>query len=338
MEQITREITGRTRLCLENGRLNPEAVAWSRLPLHVCNLHGRLFRKKRWEYWCIMGDRFLFSPTIANIDYAAFGAVYFLEYASKRMVERTSLRLLASGFPMPETVEGDVTFARRGFRLALIDTSRGRRIEFDADNVQGRPMSARIDIRRPASHETLNVVIPWDARTFQFTSKQNTLPASGVVRWGADEFAFDEQETWAVLDYGRGIWPYRTRWNWAACSGRSGGRTVGLNFGAKWTDGTGANENGVCLDGKLYKLFEDVVFDYEPLDFMRPWRLYTPQSGAVDLEFTPFYEKRARANLGLLAARTSQCFGRFSGVVSADGERVTIENLRGWAEEVAMRW
>lgn len=192
MEQVTREITGRTRLCLENGRLNPEAVGWSRAPLHAANLRGRLFRKKRWEYWCIMGDRFLFSPTIANIGYAAFGAVYFLEYASKRMIGRTSLRLLASGFPMPETVEGDVTFARRGFRLAFIGTARGRRIEFDADNVQGRPMSARIDIRRPASHETLNVVIPWNARTFQCFGR-----FSGVVSADGERVAIEAVRGWA---------------------------------------------------------------------------------------------------------------------------------------------
>ena len=332
------EITGTVRLCLDNGRLNPDAVGWSRQPLHVCNLRGRLFRKKRYEYWCVMGERFLFSPTIANIDYAAFGNAYFLDYASKRVADATALRLFDRGFPMPDTVAGDVVFAKRGFRLAFVDTSFGRRIEFDADSVSGLPMTARLDIRRPASHETLNVLVPWNDRTFQFTSKQNTLAATGFVRWGSEEFTFAPEETWAVLDFGRGIWPYRTRWNWSAFSGRCGTRTVGVNMGAKWTDGTGANENGICIDGKLHKLHEDVIFEYTPPDFMRPWRIHTRNTDAIDLEFVPFHEKRSRANLGILSASTVQCFGRFKGVLRAGGETFTVADFRGWAEEVAMRW
>lgn len=48
----------------------------------------------------------------------------------------------------------------------------------------------------------------------------------------------------AVQNVGRGVWPDANRWNWAAASGRStDGRLVGLQFGGKWTEGTGATEN-----------------------------------------------------------------------------------------------
>ena len=38
---------------------------------------------------------------------------------------------------------------------------------------------------------------------------------------------------------------------------------VGLNMGAKWTDGTGMNENGILLNGCLHKIHEDIVFEYD---------------------------------------------------------------------------
>src|SRR5690606_23325261 len=39
------------------------------------------------------------------------------------------------------------------------------------------------------------------------------------------------EDSWAVLDHGRGRWPYRISWNWGAGSGRSHGRVVGLQVG-----------------------------------------------------------------------------------------------------------
>ncbi|HNR32990.1 MAG TPA: DUF2804 domain-containing protein [Candidatus Hydrogenedentes bacterium] len=333
-----REITSTVNLCNPDGSLNPETVGWSRRPLHQCNLRGRWLRKKRWEYWCVMGPDFLFSPTIANVDYAAFGAVYLLEYAAGRPIEKTSLRLFPRRFSMPDTVQGDLLWEGKGFRLAILDREAGRHIAFDADNVAGRPMTARIDVQRPATQDTLNVVIPWDDRTFQFTSKQNAMPATGHVVWGGTTYLFPPGDTWAVLDFGRGIWPYRTQWNWAAFSGTSGSDVVGVNMGARWTDHAETKENGICLNGRLHMLLEDVRFTYDPRDFMRPWRMRTTASDAIDLTFTPFHQRAARAQLGLLAARTSQCFGHYNGVLRVDGREIAVNAMRGWAEEVIMRW
>ena len=39
-----------------------------------------------------------------------------------------------------------------------------------------------------------------------------------------------------------------------------GGRRIGLNFGGKWTDGTGMTENAVFVDGVMTKMHEDVIF------------------------------------------------------------------------------
>ena len=47
-----------------------------------------------------------------------------------------------------------------------------------------RDIHVDISVDKPAGHESLNVVIPWSDRRFQFTSKQNTRPAHGAVRVG----------------------------------------------------------------------------------------------------------------------------------------------------------
>ena len=87
-------------------------------------------------------------------------------------------------------------------------------------------LRADILVERPSEHETLNVVIPWSDMQFQFTSKQNTLPASGFVQLGDERYEFTAP-SFGCLDYGRGVWPEHTRWNWGAASGVSGMRPWG---------------------------------------------------------------------------------------------------------------
>jgi len=239
----------------------------------------------------------------------------------------------------PETVYGDVLFKRGKSHIRLVHTENSARIEV----AWGRPFSrtgvnAEIDITIPPLHETLNVVVPWNRKRFQFTSKQHCLPARGSLCIGEREYLFAETDSFACLDYGRGIWPYRTAWNWASCSLSQQGHTLGLNFGGKWTDHTGMTENAVLCDGKLLKLSEDMEFLYNPRDFLAPWTLRTKETRRVDLEFRPFYNLKSRLNLGIVSTRVNQLFGRYFGRVEHDDATVEIDSAVGWAEEHLARW
>jgi hypothetical protein len=47
---------------------------------------------------------------------------------------------------------------------------------------------------------SVNVVVPWNDRTFQFTSKQNCLPSEGVVTIGNKQTVFSGEQSFACLD------------------------------------------------------------------------------------------------------------------------------------------
>ena len=59
-----REITGPMDLCDQKGRLNPDAVGWSRSPLIRANLAGHWPRKKKWNMWNWISPDFVFSATL----------------------------------------------------------------------------------------------------------------------------------------------------------------------------------------------------------------------------------------------------------------------------------
>lgn len=332
------ELTAPVPLCDGAGRLNPAAVGWSRRPLHRCNLSGAWLRKKKWNYWAVTSPECLFSVTLSNIDYAGLAFAYLCDFKTRLFIEKTIIVPLGRGCPMPEEVEEDVRFDRAQMSFSIDHTSGGAAMKFSCPDLMGRKVEAEILVQVPGDHETLNVVIPWSRSRFQFTSKQNALPARGALRVDGAEYGFDGVSSFACLDFGRGIWPYSSSWNWASFSGRQGGDVIGVNLGARWTDGTGMNENGVCLNGRLHKISEDMIFEYDPRDFLKPWRLRTGASDRIDLVFTPFHERVARSNLIVVRSEVHQCFGRYSGTLRLDGREIEVQDHVGWAEEHLARW
>jgi len=332
------EITEPVDLCLDGGVLNPAAVGWSRHPLHRCNLSGRWPRKKRWDYWCVMSPVFAFSVTVASIDYLGIAGVYLLDFHENRCDEAVRATPASRGIHPGERVGEPVRFAEGATRIEIEDSGTEVRMNVHWPGLARQGLTADIIVRHPHGHETLNVVVPWDMRRFQFTSKQMALPAAGSIRLGAHTYDLPESESFAVLDFGRGIWPWRTRWNWASCTTRSGDGVIGLNFGGQWTDRTGATENGICRNGRLSKIQESVCFQYDSADFMKPWRIRSEDSEDVDLSFVPFYERKLKTHLIVAASSVHQMFGRFNGRVRAEGEEIIIVDGLGWAEEHVARW
>lgn len=330
------ELWSTVELCAADGRLNRAAVGWSRHPLHVCNLPESLARKKRWNYWCVTGETLLFSVTVVDLDVAQMAFAYYYDRATQAFAEHTVV-VPAGSTPMPETPSGSIEFAHPAMSVSLLETaSGGSRITVEAADFRGVPLQAEIEIDRPAGHETLNVVIPWSDELFQFTSKQNTLPARGTVTIGERHYEF-AAPAYACLDYGRGVWPVETAWNWGAASGVQAGRLVGLNLGGAWTDGTGMTENALCIDGQLTKISADLRFDYDRSNFMTPWRI-TCEGGLVDLRFTPDYERVSKGGNESYFSEVHQVFGRYDGSVIAESGSVGVAGLFGWIEDHQARW
>ena len=339
-----REITEPVDLCDARGRLNPAARGWSRQPMLRANLRGRRGRKKRWDYWNVNTPELTVSLVYADVDYAGLANVWVMEHATGHQAAAGTLVPLARGFDMPEQVcTGSVHHAASAFRLGIDELVDHTRLTAWAARSGSAELPGEVEIditvAKPTGHESLNVLIPWGDRQFQFTSKQNTRPAAGRVRVGDREWTIGD-DAWGVQDLGRGVWPYSNRWNWAAASGRADdGRLVGLQFGGKWTEGTGATENALCLDGRLTKLSDELEWTYDWSNPMAPWRVRTPGSDQVDVTLTPTFDRYDLTDLKLLKMEVHQCFGTWSGrIVGDDGMVTTISGIRGFAEEARNRW
>ena len=304
-------------------RLNPDAVGWTRRPLHrtVLPWSGRA---KRWEYWGVVTRRFVLGLTIADLDYANLTQVYAYDRLRRHEVSLDTTRLgpLRPGLSddlSPITVSsGPLTFADHG---------RGTRLSVQHERVN-------VALEAEGGDDALGVVVPRSPRRFQYTLKDPARPLSGTIEVDGEREAV--VAGWGVLDRGRGVWPYRMTWNWGAGSGDVGGRRIGLQLGGKWTDETGQTENGLFVDGRLHHWIDDLQWSYDLEDPASPWTVTGPD---VEATLTPFHRRVAKTQLGVIASRTHQAFGRWSGWArGGKGVEHRLDGLVGWAEEARNRW
>ncbi len=336
------ELSEPVDLCTADGvALNPAARGWSRRPLHRANLDGQHGRNKRWDYWAVLAGDVVLSAVYADIDHFGLADVWWAHLPTGT-AGGAGVLVPAEEVTLPERPgTAPLRLAHDDLDLAIVDDRRGTRLTARWREEDGRTGSLDVHVELPAGHESLNVVVPWDDETFNFTSKHQARPAKGALtvgdrRW---EVGGPAGDAWGVLDVGRGRWPSTIRWNWGGGAGRADGRVIGLQFGAKWTEGTGFTENGFLVDGRLTKIGRELTWDYDWDAPMRPWRI-TDEDGQLEVVLTPRYDKHTKVgDDGGFGGETHQVFGTFAGsVCTDDGQTTTFAGLQGFAEEARQRW
>jgi len=324
-------------------------VGWSRKPLLDCNLENarfykirqlQRFRIKRWDYYAVFTPNRFFSVTIADLGYAGNIFVYTLDFTMGELHEEGLVIPLAKGISLERNPEaGEASFKNDKVSLHFQADGEERRLNVDwAGFHNGRGIQAEIVLRPLPRHESMNIVIPIGQRRFYDNTKINCLPAQGFIQYGDQREELQPDTCLGSLDWGRGVWEYQSYWNWASASGfLPDGQTIGLNLGQGFGDLSKATENAAILNGHIHKLGL-VRFDYRPNDYMQPWCL-KDDDGRIDLTFTPFKDRTARTNLGIIFSEVHQMFGRYNGRATLeDGSLLEIRDLIGFAEEHHARW
>ncbi len=341
------ELTQPGPLLDPNGKL--ANVGWSRHPILDCNLENarfyalrplQRFRTKCWDYYAIFTPTRFFSATIADLGYAGNIFVYTLDFETGDLHEEGLVIPLGKGITLERNpVDGKASFANEKVSLEFNIEDEKKTLKVDwADFHDGRGIQAEITLHQPADHESMNIIIPIGEKRFYDNTKINSLPAEGYIKYGDIYEELNPTSTLGSLDWGRGVWEYQSFWNWASASGfLPDGDTIGLNFGKGFGDLSNATENAVIVNGCVHKL-DKVEFGYKSGDYMEPWH-FTDNEGRLDLLFTPFKDRTAVTNLGIIFSEVHQIFGRYKGhIILDDGNKLEVRDLIGFAEEHHARW
>ncbi len=324
------ELVAPVSLCTARGLLNPEAVGWSREPLHNANLRGQV-HSRRWEHWAVVTPRFFVGLTIATAGYGGNHRISVLDRRSGAETAHWIREPFARTAQLPDRAAAGISRVQaRGVMLEFAVTPTRARLRASAPGLQ---FSA--DVVGQVGDESLGVVVPWSPRRFHYTFKDVGRAATGTLVLGGQRHGFGADGTFAVRDHGRGRHPHVSTWDWAVGAGRVAGRRLALQLGGRWTDGTGARENALFVEGRLHRIDEDLEWHYDRTDWMAPWRI---RGHRVGVTFAPAHERRWRPGPWAPGGEVHQCFGVFTGwVVNDSRRRLRVDGLVGWAQEARRR-
>ena len=165
------------------------------------------------------------------------------------------------------------------------------------------------------------------------------MRAEGSFTYGGRTYTFDPAESFAVLDWGRGVWTYHNTWYWGSASYQVGGVPFGWNIGYGFGDTSAATENMLFYDGKAHKL-GNVQFHIPggEKDFMSPWR-FSSDDGRFEMDFVPVLDRKSCTDVKIIKSDQHQVFGRFTGRAVLDGGKVVeVKDFPGFAEKVENKW
>lgn len=309
-------------------------------------IKAKASRIKEWDYYYIGNKDYGIALTIADNSYMAMASITYLDFRSARPFDITKSPIEWGTFgklKLPSTSKaGDLVYERKGFSISFRHEEGKRRIVARMENFGKKGQTFHCDVLlEPTTEESMVIATPWKKEGhFYYNQKINALKASGYAKIGNTYLDFNK-DSFAVLDWGRGVWTYKNTWYWASCSSMSKGHLVSFNLGYGFGDTSNASENMVFYDGKAYKL-DDVRMDI-PLtsmgkdDYLSPWN-FRSQDGAIKLTFTPVYNRHSDTNALLIRSKQNQVFGTYTGTIRVGETIIEFDACPGFAEKVYNRW
>ncbi len=348
------EITKPSNLFRKNGALMQRG--WARKPILKYNredIGAKWYRIKEWSHYSVQDKEqgIGFLMTIGDVGYLTIMGFSWLDFNEKKATQWGMARLLTKGkytFPRSSYEIADIKFPGWNYSAAILQR-KGKRIltvNYPRWALKGLKGNIVLYDDLTADNTVVSTGYANDHRQFYYNHKINYMPAKGWIEIGKrskkKRYEFNPETSFGLLDWGRGIWPYRTHWLWGSACGKVDGVPVAFNigygFGSVGSEKNATHtENIVFYDGKAHKL-DQVIFHHHDRDPARPWR-FTSNDNRFNMVLKPLIPEKSRLNAMLFLTDTSIIHGLYSGHIILDnGEKIQIKNMLGHAEDIIWRW
>ncbi|MGB4661501.1 MAG: DUF2804 domain-containing protein [Mobilitalea sp.] len=294
------------------------------------------FRIKEWDFYQITDRKMCLQFTIGHAAYAGQVGIMFFDFEKgERLAEKGAFLVLPfNSLHMPENTECDhvLAYEKKDGTMRFETKGKERHLyckwgDFETDILLTRQ-----------NENSLVINVPFDEspKAFYYNHKINCMKAKGWVKYNGKEYNFSPDDSFGLLDWGRGVWPFHNEWYWSNGTGYVDGKIFAFNLGCGFGNTRSATENILFYGESTHKLGE-VVFDLGT-DYMAPWHIHDLE-GRLDLILTPSYDRTTETKLFWVNNICHQMFGSFSGkAVLDDGTELKIDNLISFAEHAINNW
>ena len=339
------EIKSRQPLLDSNGNLaNP---GWCRRNLYDYNIEQRsvsVMRLKEWDFYQISNGDIMIQINFFNISLASCVTFDFVDLKTGRKLNNMSVELLTP-YKNRLNKNGDqknrTQYQNGKTKIDFDVTDDCHHIKYEGES-KGKKIVASFKCQRLPHHESITIATPFKkAGHFFYTNKINCLKTSGTLVMGDEVIEFSPDNTYTVLDWGRGIWPYGNMWYWANGSTEIDGKLFGFELTWGFGDTSKATETALFYDGICHKI-SDVYLENDPEindNWMKPWH-FISEDGRLDLTMTPFYDHFSNIMvMNVFGMKSHQVHGLFNGTVTLDdGTVLEVKDMYAFCEKVYNKW
>lgn len=356
------EILEKTPLLKEDGSLTQPGYCFTNLYEYDRSaIKAGASRIKEWDFYQITNDEFTVQITIADISLGGAVTVGFFDRITGERASTMTLGLFTFG-------KYDVGLENRG--LAENDwvdhTYKKKKLNFDFElsvgetervltfkgKAGGKELTMDITMAMFPDHESHFIAVPFDTKDnkhFYYNQKTNCMVSTGTVKYGDKVYEFKglEDNSFAVLDWGRGVWPYHQVWWWG--NGNTvlpDGRVFGFEIGWGFGNTEAASESTAFIDGKAYKLgylkLENEKEIVNPLDRCWDdngvvWKI-TSDDGSFEMTMKPEFDNYTMLRFVIVGNLCHQVFGKWSGTVRCGDEVIEIKDMTAFLERSDNMW
>lgn len=341
------EIKEKVRLLNENGELiNPGYAKKMLFEYHRADIKASGLRIKEWDYYYIGNQQYGIALTIADNSYMALISASILDFTVPCEKTTSYMKWFTFGsLKLPEnSMFGDTTFSNNHVHMRFMNDGIARKLYCDFPKFDGnKDFHAEIELFEEPD-ESMVIATPFKNKplAFYYNQKINCMRAEGTVRYGEKIYNFAKNDSFATLDWGRGVWTYDNTWFWGSLNCDIDGEAFGFNIGYGFGDTSNASENMLFYKGKAHKL-DQVTFNIPKTaegkdDFMAKWT-FTSNDNRFNMDFEPAIDRYSNTDVKIICSLQNQVFGYFTGTAVLDsGEVIKIEHKLGFAEKVRNKW
>ena len=281
----------------------------------------------------VLADNFMAGLAIVDLKLISNCFFYVWTREFGLVIEKSVISPLGLGTRLSNSPDqAESVFSLLGTKATIRQQSETTSVTLNAKNIR-----ADFSLTQSKGFEPLRVCSQAGYNGWVFTQKTAGLAAKGVFEVNGRKYDLEELNAQGSVDWSCGYMRRETAWNWACFSGKDNqDRVIGLNL-ASGVNETGTTENGLWVDGKLYKL-GGVRFEFNRSQVGQPWKV-TSECGRVQLNFQPQGQRSEKLNVGVLASNFKQMFGFYSGtILDDDANPVTFDHVPGYAEDHYAKW
>ena len=341
------EITAPQRL-LRNGDIAEPGYAkrllWQYDRNDVTVPHWRI---KEWDCYCIGNQDYGMVLIISDSGFVGNLNFSLIDYHAQSTMQKAVVTPFPMGrWGLPTTTEHGHLERRVGdIKLGFYHGGSKRVLRGIVPKFGPNKQELRVDLTlTDIPEESMVIATPLGKPGhFYYNQKINCMRVRGEVTIGGKLWQrFDPAESFATLDWGRGVWTYDNTWFWSSLNcALPDGNAFGWNLGYGFGDTSAASENMLFYNGRAHKL--DAVTFHLPQkdgsdDFMSPWT-FTSNDGRLEMDFTPVYDNVNVIDLGIIRMSGHQVFGKFTGrAVLDDGTAIDLDGQMGFVEKYNNKW